>query len=932
MLSGQPLDARFLLGVATPAWVRFETEAPVDDILVATSADGFVAIQAKTTVSLSCELNSPFGKTVLQFVKHWIVCRDGDRSSGWNRPLDRQRDRLVLAVGPQTPATIRVHLRSALQRKGQPGGGVPTQAQSQAFDIFETCVQTAWSSITSETFPQQLLDDLIHLVVVLPFDPNGADGDTSANILSKALLTGADAVGALAGLALICGQLMAERLGADLVSLRQVLVTKGVRLSEPPRYGKDIAALRAHSENVAKSLERYEVIEAEPGQPISIERECQSVVNAAAEAGSLLIVGEPGAGKSGVLNALARQLRVQGHDVLELAVDSYSVESFEGLSKELKLENGLLDVLKAWDGSGPGWLIIDALDATRGSKGEGVFRALIEQVLDRNTRWQVIASIRAFDLRIGMQFRKLFRGMPPSTDLSEPSFSSVRHIRIPPWSASEFDRLLEQAPRLARAFAGAPARLRELAATPFNTRLIADLISDGALNASLNNVSSQTELLQLYWEYRIDQYGLPALVCLKRIVEIMVNGRALRAPLLEAAGTDPAMVDVLPREGVLLRVEGDRWIQFRHHLLFDFAVAQLLLDPEGLVNGTIRFPKEEAQGLVLAPAMAFVLQKLWDTETNRARFWRVVVHLLTDTSGDPVIKSAVGRISAEHPTADNDALRLAEQAHVDARVIVALSHISSALAVRLEDEVDTPLEPWIRLIGALAPSAPLLSGRLRFLLFLFLERATGQTSRAELGFAARSLLAYGLSLPDPGNLMKSAIGFVADTYGTDPDSSRDLLAALLAPMRLQSFASVEIPALCHKISAFAELDPMFAIKIYAETYGFNFTEQHKTLLWSSQILPLTSNTKQDYEMARYELGEFFPTFLEKQPKAAIDALICAVEGFVARDHGISPEAREHTLKVNSRMVRMREDLSYVWAHDPDNPHGQDGSVLLAKFR
>jgi hypothetical protein len=33
--------------------LRFETEAPVDDILVATSADGFIAIQAKTTLSLS---------------------------------------------------------------------------------------------------------------------------------------------------------------------------------------------------------------------------------------------------------------------------------------------------------------------------------------------------------------------------------------------------------------------------------------------------------------------------------------------------------------------------------------------------------------------------------------------------------------------------------------------------------------------------------------------------------------------------------------------------------------------------------------------------------------------------------------------------------------------------------------------------------------
>lgn len=53
ILSDSRLDTRLRLGNASPVWLRFETEAPVDDILVATSVGGFIAIQAKTTVSLS---------------------------------------------------------------------------------------------------------------------------------------------------------------------------------------------------------------------------------------------------------------------------------------------------------------------------------------------------------------------------------------------------------------------------------------------------------------------------------------------------------------------------------------------------------------------------------------------------------------------------------------------------------------------------------------------------------------------------------------------------------------------------------------------------------------------------------------------------------------------------------------------------------------
>ena len=64
LLAGERVDARLNLGTAVPVWMRFETEAPVDDILVSTSNDGYIAIQAKTKASLSQDLTSPFGKTV----------------------------------------------------------------------------------------------------------------------------------------------------------------------------------------------------------------------------------------------------------------------------------------------------------------------------------------------------------------------------------------------------------------------------------------------------------------------------------------------------------------------------------------------------------------------------------------------------------------------------------------------------------------------------------------------------------------------------------------------------------------------------------------------------------------------------------------------------------------------------------------------------
>ena len=722
ILAEKRFDERLNLGTAVPVWIRFETEAPVDDILVATSNDGYIAVQAKTKVSLSRDLTSPFGKTVSQFVRHWIACRDGDGSHGWNRPLDPAHDRLVLAVSAEAPATVRVNLRDALQQRAQPGPAVFTAAQQHALDDFDSCVAQAWRSVTSEAFDLELLNQLAGLVMVFVFAPSGADRASTQEILAAALLDGAEAA-ALSALETVSGQMMAQRGGVDLAGLRQALMTRGLNLAARPDYQQDIAALSEHTQSVMDTLQSHEGIEIANGERASVARDCQEGVETAALEGSLLIIGEPGAGKSGILNALARHLLEQGNDVLELAIDQHSVESLEGLSRELQLENGLLEVLEAWDGIGPAWLIIDALDATRGGKGEGVFRTLITQVLKRCQRWRVVASIRTFDLRMGQQFRSLFKGTPPDSDLAKSEFSNIRHINISPWSESELQQLLDQAPTLSSAFVNTPPRLRELATVPFNTRLIGELITDGVDMEDLNHVSSQTELLKLYWSHRIEQHGTPAERCLRSIVEAMVEARALRVQKHMVASNAPTMIDTLSYEGVLIATGNDRWIQFRHHILFDFAAARVLLDPDEIIDGKQRFPKAQAHGLMLAPALAFVLQEIWDSDTDRASFWTAIGHILADEDGDPIIRSAVGRISAEYPIEVDDTRALAESIVADdGKAIKALAYLSGALAIRLEDDPGTPLEPWSKLLAASAPNIAPVADPVRFLLFQLIER------------------------------------------------------------------------------------------------------------------------------------------------------------------------------------------------------------------
>ena len=932
LLADRPLDHRLDLGEAKPKWLRFETEAPVDDILVGTSADGFVAFQVKTNVSLSKDLGSAFGKTVSQFVRHWLECRDGDGKLNWDRPLDAQVDRLVLAVGPETSASVRMVLPAALRLTSQPGGGQLNAKQRRAFDHFETCVQAAWKKSTVEPYSPDVVRELAALVNILDFETEGSAQESATEILPGVAETPDDAPVILTGIEAVCAELMAQRGGVDRPTLRRRLLGRGFRLLAPKDLLQDINRLKDHSNKTAMALERFEQIEGADGEPVSIVRDCQDAVRNAALGGSLLVIGEPGAGKSGVLNTLARDLRKEGSDVLELAVDEHSVETLEGLGNSLGLDHDLLKALEAWDGTEPAWLILDGLDASRGGRGGEVFRTLIEQVMSRGGRWRVIASIRTFDLRMGQRFQETFKGEPPFKDLSEGEFSTVRHVRVPPWTPKEFAQLLAKVPDLQSVMENAPQALKNIAAVPFNTRLLSELVKDGPVITDLSHVASQAELLQLYWKRRIEFYGAAAQACIQRVVKCMVEARVLHVPFETAAEKDAAVLDVLESAGVLISDGYRRRIQFRHHILFDFAASRVLLDPEEMIRGKQKFSKSEARGLMLAPALMFVLREIWVREAGRAAFWTAAAHVLADREGDPVIRSAAGRICAELPERHCDMSGLAERIVAgEEKASQAFPHVCGALGVRLDDCPELPLEPWIRLVRDIAPSVASVQGPLRFLLFRLVGRVNEQDSRRDLGTAARALLDHSFSLDEPGTLVASAIDLVGDTYSSNVPRSRELLERVFAPNRLDLHAAKEVPALCRKIGRITAVDPEFAVRIYRETYDFDLKDARETNMSDSQILPLRSNARQDYGMARYALEQHIGAFLKSHPEHAIEAIVKAVESHVKSDHSRNPDMLDVELQVDGQPVRLREDWSHIWAHDPETNYSSDAIALVVKL-
>ena len=807
LLSERAIDRRLRLGNAKVASVGMETDAPVDDILALTSEGGQVAVQAKTGLSLSANPGSRFHETITQFVGHWLACAKGEGEQGWDRPLDPAIDRLVIAVDPTTPSTVRQDLPAALRHLRGQGFTTLSARKQRALDVFRTCVEDAWSKVTGKPPAGGLVAELAQLVEVFEFDDN--DRDPIELVLDQGLAAATDAWSVLNALDTTVVEMMANRESADSATLRGRLTSKGVMLGEPTHMAHDVRALREHSASMAEQLHLYEQMHGGPDGRVSIPRECQPSIDQAALEGSLLIVGEAGIGKSAVLNALGRTLRRRGADVVQLAVDRHSVQTLEGLGKELRLEHHLIEVLDAWDGPEPGWLLIDGLDAARGSETEGVFRVVIKRTIELGGRWHVVASVRSFDLQMGQEIRRLFKGAPPVAELSDGKFGGVRHISVPGWTHREFAVVLDEVPALRSALTNAPRDLVELAGVPFNTNLIGELLEDGIDAVRLVEVASQAQLLRVYWEHRIEGYGTPAQVCLFKTVEAMVGARALRAAKHEVDFGQPQVFDDLSSVGVLMSGPDESWVQFRHHVLFDFAAARRLLASER-VAGHPDLRKDGANGLLLAPAMRFVLQELWEKGDTREQFWAAMESMLTDEGLDPVIGIAAARTAAELPSRREDLAPVVKRiAGGSGGAPGVLQRVAGALVIAMEDEPERCIEPWVSMLAGLAPHVGKVANVFRFLLFRFVERADDPAVWGEIGIAARALLKYALAAEEGAFLSRPAIGFVTTTYDTDPSASRQLLRAVFDETRFERFGADEIPAVCDGAKAVMASDCCF---------------------------------------------------------------------------------------------------------------------------
>jgi hypothetical protein len=953
MLAERPAAPILSRGKLT--FIAAESGEAVDDVLAGNDLGAFAFVQAKRTISLSSREGSDLEGIVNQAVRQIAAAVEPEKRP-WSRTLNPESDRLLVVTSSESPATIKIHLRKVLQHVGglHPGQIITDAAKNEgeksALAEIVKLVDREWTRVTGAPptlADQKLILKLFDVKVLDPDDGETHEREAKSELALNVLEDASQEHLAWTSLVTLCGKNAVRQSGFTIEALRRGLREDGLFLKSTPSYTKDIEALRGYTKTTLDqmaSLSRIRI----GGGDLKVERAAVTELLKVADQMSSLIVGQPGAGKSGAIYEAARRLSEQRRDVICFAADRLDFTNLTQVQAELGLKHPLTEVIEAWDGNGKGVIFIDALDAARAAAAGEVLLALILK-LKNGSRWNVVASVRKWDLRYNPDLRETFRTsgkVHVPSDLIDPEFSDLTHLSIPVFSLDELDKICAGSPQLRSLREDTSPDTLELLRVPFNLRLAAELLDSGMQPAELSPLRHQVGLLEAYWKRRVSD--LPDGDSREQVLRLCLSDmvahrrlRTIRAKALEAGGTQ-ALRQLLSRN-VLSEWQAssasnpDRQrLAFAHNLLFDFGAAELYLphEPEDFLAMLAAQPD---LALLLRPSLHMRFQQLW--MTDKEEFWNLTFQLCADESIPALLQSCPLAVVAENAKSAEDVEVLREQLRkAPAQQIPgaarAYRHLVGVLVAGSSDnqpDLGPEAGPWLDLVSdALLPAVPSQAIDAQSWLDSALQKWGTQTveQMRQLGTLSRIMLERVWAAEDRNSLwVKAAIRNVVKTFGSDCVTSAVLLRKAFELDHLKQHGHEELTLMAREVSRLARIAPDFVHDLYAAAFSWEETAEGQTYMFKSQLGSFLSNRPQDYKHARWELAQRYRSFLEHAPIAASQALFAIVEAHCRLKHHASPEV---TPFVTAGIeAGIREDYSHAW----DTGWGGDENVyaILNEF-
>jgi hypothetical protein len=658
--------------------------------------------------------------------------------------------------------------------------------------------------------------------------------------------------------------------------------------------------------------------------------ELVSQLAAFARDGNGVVIGAPGVGKSYALAEVRENFKRNKVLHLIMPVERLGTASDAELKYLLKRDGDFVELLRvaAANAKAPAILIFDGFDAARGEiERASVLRLILRAVNELRGQWNTIVSVRTFDAKKSQRLLELFRDTKATAGTAT---ASCRQFLIPALQVPEVEQALVQIPGLRILHDSGTTAFRALLTVPFNLWLIERVLRAGAKANEFSKVTSEVQLLEMYWEYRVRRaaHSEDREFILKTAARAMVEAHTLtvRRDRIYQPQVREAWEGLLSDEIITEVPEREAAVAFTHNILFDFAVSVHLLEsePKRLADFVA---EEPARPLFLRPSLVYHFTRLWHFNRNAfwQNFWAVVqreeMHLrqIVRLVLPAVVVSEAQTLEDLSPLLER--LRTSQSPAIDA---VAL--LLQALRI-LKSQKTSLWAEFLRSIGQhldlrFAWDVGIIATEIIDSKEPLAEKAVshcGELGRRLLGWAwaSRKNEEQRHWFERLAGLV--AIPLVAKTYATGADEARGLLKHVLDVVGERDFPIDCIYRLTHEVQHIIPHDPELVGLVYERVFAYEERSNQATNMGSGPVLPLISNRRQDYDMCRFSLIQEFPKFLADATTAALKAGIRAVQACALQDHmlpylrdGKSLDDLTFEFQFRSATVHYVKDHSHIW--------------------
>lgn len=729
-------------------------------------------------------------------------------------------------------------------------------------------------------------------------------------------------------------------------TLRQRLTTEAcVKLKAAPSFAEDIAFLR---QLTARNLERLKdhTLLRFPKAEIHIERTAElSALVGAAKRGHLLVTGEPGCGKSGLLHPLAEALARDGIPLVLLLAEEIFGKEWKGWPNLPGLTRALDDVLANWPDGARGVLITDALDAVRDVDTQKLLRRLLQDVQRGNSRWTVVASVREFDLKNGRELRDAFPGVGVEGHASG-EFAGVAHFHVIGLTDAHLDALIAKAPEVAPFIASARAshRAAGIQRSPFFLRLAAELLRAGVPATRLADWSSPAVMLRRFWDERLlSGAGASARQsALQSVCKQMVELRTMTLSMAEATLGVPEIdaITELRSRGILQSptlkhgsTVGGGELRFSHHLLHDYAVARSLI-PDTSANFSAFAIRHPLLPIFYRQSFLLALEELWDGKDGRAGFWESALKLESVASLHGVSRNLAPILAGRRVDVPGDLQPLADavaaSTNEDSPAEKALRHMSSGLQDVADDSLRAGAVAWCDFamnLAKLLPERPSLESPLVHIIARLnaVSAAFADGPLRDLNAAARGLLAHHLGKEVPRAWRYAGLTAsetLCRTFRFAPAETEVAFFSMLSPERLVAFPVWDLFDLARHIDLLGDEGESVILRLFEAA----FSTEPKSNEWENiggQIMPMRLQSRDNWNSIRHSLAGYYQITAGANA-GLMTELACIAWNAAARRHARdeSDEWVMATFSFRGAECSLVQDYEHIWGRRHEHEENQ----------